>query len=334
VLLHREGHRTEEVARRVGWTARSVRKWKRRFAQAPSLETLEDAHRSGRPATVPLAIRCQLVRLACERPNDSLARFRDVWTYGSLREVLASKTGYRLSVSEIGRILRFKEIRPHHVKLWLHTPDPDFLPKARTVCDLYLNPPPGAVVVCVDEKPMQALERRHATHVSRRDGSVRYEYEYKRHGTQVLLAAFNIATGKVLGRVLPRRTAPALVDFMENLARQYPTQQVYVVWDNLNVHYDGVDDRWTLFNLRHGGRFPFVYTPKHASWMNQVEVWFSILQRRLLRYGDFGSVDHQKHEVEAFVAHWNRAEAHPFRWTWRADQAQNPSRQAAPAAAA
>src|SRR5690349_4154608 len=103
---------------------------------------------------------------------------------------------------------------------------------------------------------------------------------------------------------------------MEDLARKDPTQQVYVIWDNLNVHYDrGRRPVGPTSTAGTGGRFHFVYTPKHASWMNQVEVWSSILQRRLLRYGDFGSVDHQKHEVEAFVAHWNRVEAHPFRWT-------------------
>ena len=332
VLLAHKGGGTEEIACLVGWTARAVRKWKARFTATPSLNTLYDADRSGRPSRVPLSIRCQLVSLACERPNHEIMRFRDVWTYASLSDVLAAKTGYRLSTSEIGRILRFKEIRPHHIKQWLHSPDPNFLPKAKAVCDLYLNPPKGAVVVCVDEKPMQALQRRHPTHVGP-DGMVRYEYEYKRHGTQVLLAAFDIATGKVLGRVLPRRTAPALVAFMEELARRYPTQQVHVVWDNLNIHYNGKDDRWKKFNARHGGRFHFRYTPKHASWMNQVEIWFSILHRRVIRYGDFGSVAHQKDEVEGFIKHWNKREAHPFRWTWRTDHVQNHRRRTAPAAA-
>ena len=321
-LQAHEGRGTEEIARTVGWTSRAVRKWKARFEGAPTIETLNDAARSGRPSTVPLSIRCQVVRLACERPNHEIMRFRDVWTYGSLSDVLADKTGYRLSTSEIGRILRFKEIRPHHVAQWLHCEDPEFLPKAKAVCDLYLNPPKDAVVVSIDEKPMQAVARRHPTHVAR-DGTVRYEYEYKRRGTHVLLAAFDIATGKVLGHVLPRRTAPALVNFMEALALKYPTQQVHVVWDNLNVHYDGKDDRWTRFNARHGGRFHFVYTPKHASWMNQVEIWFSILHRRILRHGDFGSKDHQKDEVEGFIRHWNKTEAHPFRWTWRTDRVKN-----------
>ncbi len=106
-----------------------------------------------------------------------------------------------------------------------------------------------------------------------------------------------------------------------------------MVWDNLNVHYDGKDDRWTRFNARHGGRFHFVYTPKHASWMNQVEIWFSILHRRIIRHGDFGSTDHQKDEVEGFIRHWNKTEAHPFRWTWRTDHVKN-RRQAATAATA
>jgi transposase len=333
VLLARAGLGTEEIAHRLGWTSRAVRKWKARFADRPSLDTLEDRPRSGRPSRVPLEVRCQLVSLACQRPNHEVMRFRDVWTYASLSEVLYAKTKVRLSTSEIGRILRFEEIRPHHVRQWLHSEDPDFLTKAKAVCDLYLNPPKDAVVVCVDEKPMQALGRKYPTHTSP-DGTVRYEYEYKRHGTQVLLAAFDIRTGKVLGRVLPQRTGSALVDFMEALAKKHVGKEIYVVWDNLNVHYDGKDERWTRFNKRHGGRFHFVYTPKHASWMNQVEIWFSILQRRILRYGDFGSTRHQKDDVEAFIGHWNMCEAHPFRWTWRSESAENQRRQPAMAAAA
>lgn len=86
------------------------------------------------------------------------------------------------------------------------------------------------------------------------------------------------------------------------------------------------------FNARHRGRFHFVYTPKHASWMNQVEIWFSILHRRILRHGDFGSTEHQRNEVEGFIRHWNKNEAHPFRWTWRTDHVKN-RRQTATAAA-
>jgi hypothetical protein len=86
---------------------------------------------------------------------------------------------------------------------------------------------------------------------------------------------------------------------------------------NLNVHYDGADKRWSRFNERHGGRFEFIYTPKHASWTNQVEIWFSILHRRVLKHGSFGSVEAVNREVLGFIDYWNDNEAHPFRWKFR-----------------
>jgi transposase len=110
---------------------------------------------------------------------------------------------------------------------------------------------------------------------------------------------------------------------MQALASRYPSGPVYVVWDNLDIHRDGPDRRWTAFNRRHGKRFHFVYTPKHASWMNQVEIWFSILQRRVIRFGDFLDRADLRRKLERFVAQWNRCEAHPFRWTFRGEFAQD-----------
>lgn len=323
ILLARRGLGTAVIARRVGCSDRNVRKWKARFAADPHVRSLDDAPRSGRPREIPVWVRCKLIELACDRPDDEAVPFRVLWTYRALADALEEETGWRLSISEVGRTLRFSEIRPHRVKQWLKCSDPDFTAKAKRVCDLYLQPPEGAVVVSVDEKPMQVLKRIHPTHVDRRDASVRYEYEYKRHGTQVLLAAFDVRTGRVFGRVVRKRTAKALVAFMNALARRYPQRPVYVVWDNLNTHYDGKDARWTRFNERHGHRFHFIYTPKHASWMNQVEIWFSILHRRVLKYGSFDSPSAQKAHVEGYIRHWNRHERHPFRWTWRTDRRKN-----------
>jgi transposase len=174
---------------------------------------------------------------------------------------------------------------------------------------------------------MQVLERKYPHHRDPK-GRLRYEFEYKRHGVAALLAAFDVRTGEVHGRVVPHRTANALVEFLEAVARRYPEKQVYVVWDNLNIHYDGNDERWTAFNRRHGERFHFRYTPKHASWMNQVEIWFSILQRRVIRYGNFPSAATLREKVVGFIAHWNRWERHPFRWTWRSESRQNARRAA------
>jgi transposase len=272
-------------------------------------------------------VRCRLIQLACDRPDGVFTPFREVWTRRALAEALALWTGVRLSVSEIGRILRNAELRPHRVRLWLHSQDPEFEAKAKRICELYLAPPQDAVVLCIDEKPMQVLERIHPTHVGRSNATVRYEFEYKRHGVQALLAAFDIRTGEVVGSVVPQRTGDALVSFMDEVAERYRGRKVIVVWDNLNTHYDGKDVRWTRFNERHGDRFRFVYTPKHASWLNQVEIWFSILQRRVLEHGDFATPEQQRRTVEAFIRRWNQVERHPFRWTWRVPQSH--TRQAA-----
>jgi transposase len=321
LLLARKGWGTAAIARAIGCTDRSVRKWKQRFIANPTPQAIMDAPRSGRPAQIPTWVRCKLVQLACDRP-DAVAPFREVWTRGALAAALLRVTGVRLSESEIGRILHNAELRPHRVRQWLHSPAPDFVDKAKRICSLYLDPPENAIVLCVDEKPMQAMSRAHPTHLDWRDAAVRYEFEYKRHGVQVLLAAFDIRSGRTVTQIVPQRTAEATVSFMNKVARRFPDREVYVVWDNLSTHRDGPSQRWKQFNEQHGGRFHFVYTPTHASWLNQVEIWFSILQRRVLKHGDFASREHQRTAIEAFCSHWNRVERHPFRWTWRVSSRQ------------
>lgn len=316
VLLMASGLCNDEVARATGTTARTVSKWRRRFAATPVHETLHDAARSGRPPRVALADRLEVIKLACRRPDKDKTPYREVWTQQALADALLAETGILLSRSEVCRILNAEGLRPHLVRPWLHSPDPEFRPKVQRICELYLAPPPGALVICVDEKPLQVLSRKHPTRVGRR-AVVGLEYEYVRHGTQSLLAAFDTKTGQVFGRVVPKRSADALVAFMNELVASHPGREVYVVWDNLNIHCEGKVNRWTELNRAHGGRLHFVYTPLHASWVNQVEVWFSILERRVLRHGSFKSKAEQAGAVHGFIDHWNQHEARPFRWTFR-----------------
>jgi transposase len=323
VLAAARGATNAEIARELDCSIPFARKWRSRWNGRE--ESLEDATRSGRPARVTPAQRAQVVKLACDRPEKTL--FRDIWTYKTLQQRLLGDEGILLSESEIGRILRASELRPHCMQLWLHSPDPEFRPKVERVCDLYLRPPAGATVLCVDEKTcIQALERKHRTKPAARGKKGRYEFEYIRHGVTNLFAAFEVRTGKVFGECRDRRKADDLLAFMEGVARRYPTGDVYIVWDNLNIHGG---ERWLQFNERHGGRFHFVFTPKHASWVNQVEIWFSILQRRLLTHGDFATHDALVTSVVGFIDVWNANEAHPFRWTFRGRFAQHPERSAA-----
>jgi transposase len=320
------------VARRLDVSVRFVHKWRSRWTESPHLESLLERDRSGRPPKISIETRCEVVKIACNRPETTRAdkRFRaPVWTQHAIVDELKRTTRKRISRSSVQRILSAVGLRPHRVQQWLHSPDPDFAAKVKQVCQLYVNPPSNAVVVCIDEKPMQALRRRHASRVGP-GGVVRREFEYVRRGTRCLLAAFDVRTGHVIARVVPRRTGKAIVSFLDTVAAHYRGKQIHVVWDNLNVHKDGKDQRWTRFNRRHRGRFHFVFTPLHASWVNQVEIWFSILQRRVLRHGSFDDCAMLADHVLGFARHWNEFDAHPFHWTFSGDFVQT-SRDAAAA---
>lgn len=316
IVLAAQGWDSKRVASAVGVSVRTVRRWRGRFAEDPRLVALRDRPRSGRRPSVPLAVRARLISLACERVGDDKAPFRTLWSYGSLQMALMFDTGVKISISEIGRILRNAAIRPHRVRMWLNSQDPDFPLKCKVVCGYYVAPPSDATVLCVDEKRLFAHERKPGLKPPGRHSCVRKEYEWSRHGSSVLLAAFDIRTGRVYGEVRATRKAHDLVEFLEEIAERVPGN-VVIIWDNLNVHHNGKDDRWTAFNERHGGRFTFVYTPKHASWLNQVECWFSILERRVLRHGSFPDVLVVSDRVDRFITHWNDHEAHPFNWTFR-----------------
>jgi transposase len=212
ILLTARGGRSSEVADAVGCSSRMVLKWRARFvASGKDLRSLKDLPRAGRPRQVPLDVRCTVIKLACERPEDSQVPFRLVWTLRSLPEAVARETKRTLSISEIRRILADEDLQPHRMRLWLHSQDPDFQAKIAPICALYLKPPPGATVLCIDEKTgIQALKRKHPTRYPRPGRAGRFEFEYERNGTWALLAAFNVANGHVLGQVSARRGASHL----------------------------------------------------------------------------------------------------------------------------
>lgn len=316
ILMLAEGAGPAAVARELGCTERNVYKWRTRWEEAPVKESLLDLPRSGRPAAISMKTRCCLIQLACDRPEQSSTPFRTVWTQQALADALVAKTGESISRSTVQRLLNAEGLRPHKVRPWLHSPDEHFVEKVERICDLYVNrAADNTVILCIDEKPMQVLDRRFAS-TTAPDGAVREDYEYKRHGVRHLLGALNIKTGRVHGRVVPKRDAKALQSFVSELLRIYRGKRIIIVWDNLNIHHDGPDARWTRFNEQHQGRLSFVYTPLHASWVNQIEQWFSILQRRVLRHGRFEHAAQLEHDVVGFIGWWNRVDRKPFRWTF------------------
>jgi transposase len=201
--------------------------------------------------------------------------------------------------------------------MWCHSKDPDYQKKMRGIVRLYVKRPSGEPVLCVDEKTgMQALSRSRNLQAPQAGRAGRFEFEYKRNGTRCLFACFNVATGRVLGRCTTSRKRPDFFSFMDLVASTYRQRRVHVVLDNLNTHQDTRQGFISDWNRRHGRRFVFHYTPTHGSWLNQVELWFGIVSRRILRYGNFHTPDELIAAIEHFIALWNETESHPFRWTY------------------
>ena len=317
------------VARRLEIHRDTVRLWRDRFLRY-GLKGLHDRSRSGRKPRITDVVRCELMSMACNRPASYGIKHRRTWTYDTLHEAFRkTHPNEKISRSSVMRILKGADMKPHRIQGWLHSQDPEFRAKVTHICSLYVNPPPGEIVLCVDEKTgMQALKRKHPTKWAGLGRPGKWEYEYKRLGTRTLFAAFNTKTGDVFGEVSVKRKAMDLLRFMGKLAKRYPKGKIHIIWDNLNIHYDGASKRWAKFNEEHGGRFHFHYTPIHASWVNQVELFFARVQRRVLRYASFDSVTQMSSEVMDFIDHWNQHERKPYNWKFRGYPLQE-ARQAA-----
>ncbi len=257
----------------------------------------------------------RVLGVACRDPTQ-FGEARTTWSLECLARVLVeTRRVKRISKSSVHRILQGAGLKPHKVRMWCTSTDPDYDAKLAKITDLYLDPPPGEPVVCIDEKTgMQALGRRHPLKRPRPGRVGREEYEYRRNGTRCLFACFNVRTGHVLGRVSARRTQADFLHFLDEVARTYRQGVVHVVLDNLNTHKSDALAEW---NRRRRNRFRFHYTPTHASWLNQVEIFFGIFVRRVLKHASYGSTKLLDRAIERFLDQWNAREAHPFRWTYQ-----------------
>lgn len=308
VLLAGEGRPASEIAERVGCVAETARRQRARY-EREGLDGLRDRPKSGRPATHDQAVRARLVALACTRPPDLDGGLRrERWT---LRE-LAEQVG--MSVSRAQAILAEVDLRPHLTEQWVMSElGPDFDAQAAQVCGLYVDPPANAIVVSVDEKTSIAARTAAQPDTLPQPGRpARRDSEYLRNGTQNLFAALQVHSGAVSGMTAPTRNQFDFIAFLDQLEAEIPAgQQVIAVLDNLSTHKTQAVQAW----LDAHPRWQFVFTPKHASWLNQVEMFFSILARRLLRHGQFTSPHDLAVQMLTFVEHHNLT-AKPFAWTY------------------
>ena len=257
--------------------------------------------------------------LALVRKDPRLAGLAQTrWSFRELTGVAIKQRLVRpISKSRVHEWLVEAGLQPHRRLQWLTSHDPDFDRKAADVADLYFNPPPCAARLCVDEKPgMQALERLNPPLPMQPGIPERVEFEYRRHGTVGMFGGLNIATGEVLAKCVETRGVDEFIGYLDQIVDAYPRGTVHCVLDNLNIHKHSRVENW---RARHRGRFVFHFLPTHASWLNQIENWFGILQQKCLSRASFPSKAALVNQVMRFTREWNRVQKHPFKWRPDAD---------------
>jgi len=311
ILAASEGLTTAQIAELVGCGERTVKKWRPRYLR-DGIEGLKDAPRSGAPLTHGPETRALLIAKACTRPTatEQGAR-RERWTF----EELGREVG--MSRSQAHVILSRAAIKPHLTDYWIMSDfsREGFEERMSEVCGLYVDPPENVLVVSIDEKTgIQAKSPTKPDAPPAPGKPARREHEYDRNGTQCLFACLNVQEGDVLAMPSKTRNRWDLMRFLDMLDQEIPVvegQQIVAVSDNLSTRGTDEVQQW----LKDHPRWRFQFTPTHASWLNQVEIFFSILWRRLLKNGIFTSEQDLAEQMLAFVETYNQT-AKPFKWTY------------------
>ena len=320
----------------------TVAVWRNRYLM-DGLAGLQDQPRSGRPRRFSPSVRLDVISLASST-TDQQDCPATRWALDDLAATLINRNAHDLAMSRstIWRILDEADLKPHRSVYWLNSHDPDFDAKAQEICKLYIEAPmmyqQGRLVICCDEKTgMQALGRPHPTQPAVPGKPERREQDYIRYGTRVLIASFIVPTGELIGDLGPTRTSVDFATHLSHVAGRF-TQIKGFDWvlDNLNTHWSlevcrviaqlcdvpfesgGLADRKTTASLSDGPD-PQACVPFHpdpGSWLNQVELWFSVFGRRFLKRGDFASMADFKARLLRYVEDHNRRHAHPYRWTY------------------
>jgi len=302
LLLSDEGLTVEEVAERLDCSALTVYKWRRRYCQ-DGLDGLSDRPRPGQPTKLTQKKIDWVLKRTIERiPKEA--------THWSVR-LMAEHAG--ISRWQVQQIWQAADLKPHRLKTFKISNDPQFAEKVVDVVGLYLAPPDNAMVLSVDEKTqIQALDRTQPMLPLRPGQIERRTHDYKRHGTTSLYAAFDVATGEVIGRVTQRHRAKEFLDFLRQIERTTPPAlDLHLILDNSSTHKTQAVEDW----LAKHPRFKLHFTPTSASWLNAVESWFSQLERRSLYRGVFSSVKELREEIHRYIAVHNKLNAKPFRWS-------------------
>jgi len=305
VLLAADGLNNLEIAERIGINSIKVGRWRQRFVQWGFAGIERDAYRPGRIAPLDP----KLVATVVEKTTRETPKGATNWSAARL----AKEVG--ISESSVLRIWRSNGLKPHQVRTFKVSRDPNFAEKLEDVVGLYLAPPEHALVFCVDEKSqIQALDRTQPGLPIKRGRAGTMTHDYKRHGTTTLFAALSIADGQVIGTCQSRHTHVEWLKFLKLIDKQTPPEkQIHLIADNYATHKHPTVTRW----LERHPRFHMHFTPTSASWLNMVERFFRDLTTQCVRRGVFRSIAALVAAIEEHVRIHN-ADPKPFIWTAKA----------------
>jgi transposase len=298
-----EGQPYRRIARHLRCSVTTVQLWKKRF-EAEGLAGLYGRHKGRAVSSDSVKTDAKILARMRQKPKDGS-------THWSTRK-LAAELG--ISHMRVARVWAKAGLRPRQLRRYMTSDDPDFEKKAADVIGLYLKPPLNAVVFCVDEKTaIQALDRLDPVLPLSPGRAERHGFEYYRHGTLALYAALNTRTGEVLGKTTQRHTSAEFVAFLTQVVAGQPAdREIHVIADNLSAHKT---EKVRAFLEGHP-RVKLHFTPTYSSWLNQVELWFSKIERDVIARGIFTSVKDLARKIKNYIAKYN-SQAKPFKWTYR-----------------
>jgi len=302
ILMLSEGATFATIRERLGTTNPTIIRWKERFL-AEGLEGLDTSHPGQKPYRLTAALRAKILNATRRKPADGSTH----WSCRKLAKALG------VSKDVVHRVWREAGVKPHRLERHMASNDADFEKKAADIIGLYLHPPQHAAVFCVDEKSaIQALDRLDPVLLLSPGRAERHGFEYYRHGRLALYAALDTRTGKVHGKTAARHASVEFVSFLAEVVATRPLgQEIHIILDNLSAHktklVQGFLDEHPNVHLH--------FTPTYSSWLNQVEIWFSRIEREVISRGIFSSVSDLARKLKRYIRAYS-AHAKPFKWMY------------------
>lgn len=308
ILELHSGKQFLEVCEELNVGKTAVAKWKKRFVEY-GLEGLHDKKGRGRKHTYGSDVRARIVQKACEKPEAGYT--------GWSQERIANEVG--VSKSTVQKTLKSHDLKPHKVDYWCgKSTDPEFETKMLDIIGLYMNPPDNnAIVLSVDEKTqIQALDRSQPELPLRFGNPKRHTATYKRNGTVSLIAALAVHKGDITAETIDKNNHENFLSFLKKLHRKYSGRHLHIIVDNLTVHKHHKVQEW----IKSKKRITMHFTPTYSSWLNQIEIWFNILSKDVLKGGIWHSKQQLINQLLEYIDTYNRTRAKPFSWTYNPTQ--------------